>query len=194
MAERATIEEPTNKPVTLLEKVAKGDPFAVASLLDQYGPLVLSLARRQVGTEAAEDLVQEIFVQLWKHAGRYDPERASEAAFITTIARRRLIDFQRSQGRRPDTVEIEETAPTEDAGFEQVDLCDEARIAKEAMGKLSEAQQQVLKLSIVESLSHPQIAELTQLPLGTVKSHARRGLERVRELMAARNAAAGADQ
>jgi RNA polymerase sigma factor (sigma-70 family) len=189
----STIEKPTNSKVTFLEMVAAGDQPAVASLLDRYGALVLSLARRQVGAVAAEDLVQEIFIQIWKHAGRYDPERASEAAFITTIARRRLIDYQRKQGRRPTTVEIEETAPVTEHGFEQVDLCDEARIAKEALSQLSSDQQRVLQLSIVDSLTHPQIAELTRLPLGTVKSHARRGLERVRKLVASRDAERGDD-
>ncbi len=182
------IKELPNKKVTLLERVAAGDQSAVADLLDQYGALVLSLARRQVGAMAAEDLVQEIFIQIWKHAERYDPERASEAVFITTIARRRLIDHQRKQGRRPRTVEIEDTAPVTEQGFEQVDLGDEARLAREALKQLSPDQQRVLQLSIVDSLTHPQIAEITRLPLGTVKSHARRGLERVRKLVAERDA------
>ena len=176
--------EPKRKMLSNLEKVAAGDRSAVAALLDQYGPLVLSLARKQVGAVAAEDLAQEIFIQLWKHAGRFDPERASEAVFITTIARRRLIDHQRKQGRQPSTVEIDPSAPVTERGFQRVEDCDEARRAKEALAQLSKEQQQVLQLSIVDSLTHTQISTLTKIPLGTVKSHARRGLERVRKLVA----------
>jgi RNA polymerase sigma-70 factor, ECF subfamily len=180
------IENPKERELTNLERVAAGDQSAVAPLLDQYGSLVLSLARRQVGAMAAEDITQEIFIQIWKHAGRYDAERASEAVFITTIARRRLIDHQRKQGRRPDVVEIDESTQVMDAGYEGVDNCDEARLAKEALSQLTEDQQRVLQLSIMDTLTHKQIASLTRLPLGTVKSHARRGLERVRKLVASK--------
>ncbi len=168
---------------TLLERVGRGDKSAVPLLLDKYGPLVWSIARRQVGAEAAEDVVQEVFIQIWKNADRYDPERASEATYITTIARRRLIDQRRKLGRQPSVEELQEDAGTSDDSLERVDLGDDARIAALAMAQLKPEQQKVLKLSIVDGLSHTQIAELTHLPLGTVKSHARRGLERVRALL-----------
>lgn len=171
------------RELTLLERVGSGDKSAVPLLLDKYGPLVWSIARRQVGAEAAEDVVQEVFIQIWKHADRYDPERASEATYITTIARRRLIDQRRKIGRQPSIEELQEDTGSADDSLERVDLGDDARIAALAMAQLKPEQQKVLKLSIVDGLSHTQIAELTHLPLGTVKSHARRGIERVRALL-----------
>lgn len=164
--------------------MARGDQSAVALLLDRYGALVWSIARKQVGAEAAEDVVQETFVQVWKSAARYDPAKASEATYITTIVRRRVIDYRRKVGRRPEVEELEVEAPSGDDVLESVDLADEARVAAKALAELKPDQQRVLRLAIVEGLSHSQIAEVTSMPLGTVKSHARRGLERVRAMLA----------
>lgn len=179
--------------LTLLERVAAGDQAAVPALLDTYGSLVWSIARKQVGVQAAEDVVQETFVQVWKNAERYDPEQASEATFIATIARRRAIDHQRRAGSRREVEETEEETPTNDKALAAVDLSDEARVAAEAIARLRPEQQQVLQLAIVQGLTHTQIAEATKMPLGTVKSHARRGLEKVRTLIEERRGARGAE-
>lgn len=168
---------------TLLERVAQGDSAAVPLLIDAFGPLVWSIVRRQIEPDSAEDVVQEVFIQIWKSAERYDPERASEATFITTIARRRVVDHHRRVGRRPELEEYVEEQPVADSGLEQVDIGDEARLAVEALAELKPDQRRVLQLAIVEGLTHTQISEVTRLPLGTVKSHARRGLERVRSLL-----------
>ena len=177
----------TDQPeVTLLERVGAGDASAVPLLLDKYGPLVWSIARRQVGVEAAEDLVQEIFIQIWSQAERFDASKASEATFLTMIARRRGIDFIRKTGRRPTTEVLPEELPTERLGLEAIDIADEARVAMEALSQLKPEQQQVLRLGIVDGMTHSEIADATNLPLGTVKSHSRRGLERVRELLSER--------
>lgn len=175
--------------LTLLERIAAGDSAAVPLLLDRYGPLVWSIARKQIGADAAEDVVQEIFIQIWKSAGRYDPEIASEATYITTIARRRLIDHRRRIGRQPLREELVDEPPVVDLGLDSVDLSDEARVAAEAIANLKPDQQRVLRLAIVDGLTHSEIAERTKLPLGTVKSHARRGLERVRSMLEARQSA-----
>lgn len=172
--------------LTSLERVAQGDAAAVQELLDRYGALVWSIARKQAGLEAAEDLVQEIFIQVWKSAERYDPSISAEATFITTIARRRVIDHRRKVGRRPENEELQDIVGVEEQGLSQVELTDEARIAQEAIANLKPDQQRVLQLAIVDGLTHSQIAEVTQLPLGTVKSHARRGLERVRTMLEGR--------
>ena len=175
----------TNEP-TLLQRVARGDSAAVTLVLDRYGALVWSIIRRQIGAEDAEEVVQEVFIDVWKSAARYAPERASEATFIATIARRRLIDHRRRVGRAPTLEEFEEGLSGETDVADHVELADEARIAREALEQLKPNQRRVLKLAIVEGLTHTQIAEVTRLPLGTVKSHARRGLERVRSLLEAR--------
>lgn len=168
---------------SLLQRVARGDAAAVNAVLDRYGALVWSVVSKQMVPSAAEDVVQEVFVDVWKSAPRYDPSLASEATFIVTIARRRLIDRQRKDSRRPETELLEEELSSSWEQLETVDVGDEARHALEAMQALRPDQQRVLKLSILSGLSHSQIAATTGLPLGTVKSHARRGLERVREIL-----------
>lgn len=154
----------------------------------RYGGLVWSLARRFSPTTAdAEDAVQEIFIEVWRHAQRYDETIASEPTFIAMIARRRLIDRQRRRDRQPPTAVWDEATlpqPARDPA-EWLQLCDDANQAREKMRELSDEQQRVLKLALEGGCSQSEIAERLQLPLGTVKTHARRGLIRLRELLAA---------
>lgn len=174
-------------PQTTLERIAAGDVHAVSECLDRFGGLVWSIARRLVGDAAeAEEVVQEVFVELWKTAERFDPERSSETAFVAMIARRRSIDRQRKLGRKQPVEELvaEPPLPGPDAGFEAVEVRDEARRASAALAELRPEQQRVLQLSIFDGLTHEEIAVRASMPLGTVKTHARRGLIRLRELLA----------
>lgn len=183
----------TDSP-TLLERIAAGDSSAVQEFLDAYGGLVWSIVRRRVLPDAAEDVVQEIFVDVWRSAARFDPERASEAAFVTTIARRRLIDHQRKTGRRIDDVELEATeheVAESSTELERVELADEVQLAEAVLEELRPDQRRVLRLAVVDGLSHAQIAAATRMPLGTVKSHVRRGLERVRARLGAQGPVGG---
>lgn len=179
---------PAREP--LLPRVASGDAEAVQECLDRYGALVWSIARGLTPDVAeVEDLVQEVFIELWRNADRYDPELASEATFIATIARRRVIDRRRRKARSPESEELEGVeAPTEDQGLQQVDLGDEAAQAARVVATLRPEQREVIRLSVVEGLTHQQIATTTGLALGTVKSHIRRGLDRVAQVLHARRA------
>ncbi len=171
----------------LLQSVATGDEQAFAALRDRYSGLVWSLARRFCYEPAdAEDAVQEIFVDLWRSAARFDPAVAGEATFVAMIARRRLIDRRRRASRTPamagsSSAEATEAAPTGPT----IEVRERATAAAEALRTLRPEQQRVLQLSIYQGLSHEKIAEATGLPLGTVKTHMRRGLIRLRELLAA---------
>ena len=173
------------RPEPILPKVAAGDPDAVRECIERFGSLIWSLARRMIADQGqAEDAVQEVFIELWKSAGRYDATKSSEAGFVATIARRRLIDSCRRAGRQPATEVIDETNFAEsDTNLEQVDICDEADKARAAIASLRPVEREVLALSINEGWSHRQIAKAKSLPLGTVKSHIRRGLERVSEML-----------
>lgn len=170
---------------SLLQRVARGDPGAVRECIDRYGGLVWSLARRFASGDAdAEDAVQEIFINLWRSAERFDPGVASETTFVAMIARRRLIDRARAKGRQPASEVLNDGvtgSPLERS--DQAEVSDEAARATQAMTLLSQEQQRVLHLSIYQGLSHEQIAQATGLPLGTVKTHIRRGLIRVREML-----------
>jgi len=179
------MESSTQEETPILMRVAAGEPGAVQACLDRYSALVWSLARRWLqDADAAEDAVQEIFIDVWRSAARFDPSIASEVSFITVIARRRLIDRRRSSSRSPISETIdEELIDVGDDDLARIERSDEARRAAEAIRTLDANQREVLVLSVMRGLSHSQIASKTGLPLGTVKSHARRGLERVRRML-----------
>jgi RNA polymerase sigma-70 factor (ECF subfamily) len=171
---------------SLLERIAAGHPTAVKECIDTYGNLVWALARRLSPSAAdAEDATQEIFLELWKSSGRYDPAMGSEAVFITTIARRRLIDRLRARKRRPTTEEFDEerAAPGDDGDAGA--LAVEVSIASKALAQLGDAQREIVLLGVVEGLTHSEIATATGKPLGTVKTQMRRGLIKIRELLGA---------
>jgi len=172
---------------TILERVAAGESTAVEECLQKYGGLVWSIARKLCANHAdAEDAVQEVFIEVWRHAGRFDPHLASEATYITMIARRRMIDRFRRRGRELDTAPIQEEMVESTSGHEErSEIEEEAARARHYMQQLRPEQRQVLELSITHGLSQSQISETTNLPLGTVKTHARRGLLRLRELLGA---------
>jgi RNA polymerase sigma-70 factor (ECF subfamily) len=170
----------------ILHRVAAGEPGAIQECLDRFGGLVWSLCRRFCpNREEAEDAVQEVFIEIWNKAKRYDASLSSEITFVAMIARRRLIDRGRRRQRTPQTevLENDDILPAEDRSQELVDVGDEVARAQKALAKLRPDEQKVLRLSIYEGLSHDQIAKATALPLGTVKTHLRRGLIRVREML-----------
>jgi RNA polymerase sigma-70 factor (ECF subfamily) len=180
---------PDDTGPSLLQRVGQGDSQAVAECLDRFGGLVWSLARKLIGNPSeAEDAVQEVFIELWKNASRYDPSVASEATFVTMIARRRLIDRRRRQSRRPesDSVPVDELPVANGVNdHRRVDLADDAARATRAIAELRPQQRQVLELAVCEGWTHQNIADRLQMPLGTVKTHVRRGLTRVREMLEA---------
>lgn len=170
---------------SILHRIAEGDQDAIKECMDRFGGLVWSLARRLAGNASeAEDAVQEIFIDVWRSAGRFDPAIASETTFVAMIARRRLIDRGRRRARRPEVAAIPETIESDGPAFDPAEVEEAAKAALSAMERLRPEQRKVLELSIQFGRSHEQIAGTTGLPLGTVKTHARRGLIRLREILA----------
>lgn len=174
-----------SRVVSLLQRIASGDAGAVSECLDRYGGIVWSLARRfSRGQPDAEDAAQEIFVDLWKSAARFDPAAGSEVAFVAMIARRRLIDRQRRRSRAVDAEPLHEAQlPAALVDPPHAEVCAEATLAARAIAALRPEQQKVLRMTICQGLSHEEIASATGMPLGTVKAYARRGLIRVREML-----------
>ena len=167
----------------LLPRVASGDAPAVREFLARYGGLVWSLARRfSASPMDAEDAVQEIFLDLWRSAGRFQIEAGTEVTFIATIARRRLIDRRRRLRRSPPTEMLNDSIPTESAM--PAELGAEAALAARALERLRPEQRQVIILTTCHGLSHEEVSTYTGMPLGTVKAHARRGLLVVRDVLA----------
>jgi len=181
MRQPMTLSSPETN--SLLARIAAGDSEAVRACLDKYSPLVWTLVRKAWRDfSTLEDLVQEIFIEIWRSASRFDPRRASEATFIATIARRRVIDRLRRAGSRAE-VELDESEqiPKEDNALELVDLGDDAKQAHQALQELNSDQRRVILLSVLDGHTHLEIAGITGIPLGTVKSHIRRGLSQVAE-------------
>jgi len=169
----------------ILKRIASGDKSAVQECLDTYGGLVWSLARRMSpNSDDAEDAVQEIFIDVWKNAARYDEAQASETTFVAMIARRRLIDRLRKTNRQPNIDSLEDVLAEPSGGKDtDIQMYVEAKEAAQAMKNLRPEQRQILHLSIVQGFSHQEIADALTMPLGTVKTHARRGLLQVREFL-----------
>lgn len=188
-----------------LARLSAGDQRAAPEVVDAYGPLVWSLAIRSMPDRAeAEDAVQEIFVNVWRHADRYDPERGEEATFVAMIARRRLIDRHRQIARRPadragggerlDSVTADSarsaggsgrgTGSGGASGIAGVEQAGDVTAVLRAMQELKSEQRDVLTLAIGSGRTYEQVAVALEMPLGTVKTHARRGLIRLREMLA----------
>ncbi|MFM8702525.1 MAG: RNA polymerase sigma factor [Planctomycetia bacterium] len=178
----------------ILARVADRRHDAMEECLAAYGGLVWSLAMRLSATrEDAEEAAQEIFFDVWKHAGRFDPRLSSEATFIALIARRRLVDRHRRQACRPPSARLEENAEMPLAATDHpIDVQDEVEHVRRLMGLLRAEERQVLELALGEGCSQADISTRTGMPLGTVKSHARRGLASLRAL--AEQASSGEDR
>jgi RNA polymerase sigma-70 factor (ECF subfamily) len=166
----------------VLPRIAAGDPAAEPDCITRYGGLVWALARRFLGNAAdAEDAVQDVFIELWRNAARYDPARASEPTYVTMIARRRLIDRKRKAGRTPASQPLSEEPPGVPPRTDRVEIEDDAARAAAVLGELREDERRVIQMAVYQGLTHEEIAAATGLPVGTVKTHIRRGLIRVRE-------------
>lgn len=174
----------------ILERIAGGDDNAVSDCMEAYGGLVRSIARRYLGTGSSEieDSMQEVFIQVWKNAGRFDPSRGSEATFVATIARRRIIDRIRrlASVRTVGSEALQGQASerhTEDTG--PLTRREETEPAMQALRRLSDKEQEAIGLSIGFGYSYERIANVSETPLGTVKSRMVRALRKLEGSMVA---------
>jgi RNA polymerase sigma-70 factor (ECF subfamily) len=171
---------------SVLQRIADGNPSAVRECIDQYGALVWSLARRLTRSSAdAEDATQEIFLEIWRNAARFDPLKGSDKTFIAVIARRRLIDRLRKLHREApiDSVEVLEFIAWSEPPAAISETAMDVQQASHAFAQLRNEHREVLGLALVHGLSHSEIAAKLDMPLGTVKAYLRRGLAEIRELM-----------
>jgi len=175
----------------LIQAVAEGSTEALGRLYDRYVGIVLGLARRVVSRlEDAEEVVQDVFTQVWRDAGRYRPEKASVAGWIVMLARTRAIDRLRSRRARPDEdrgLETGALAPlaARTADPETVTIEAHQAIAiKRTLATLPENQRVLIELAFYKGLTHSEIAGETGVPLGTVKTRIRTAMETLRGALA----------
>jgi len=167
--------------LTVLERIARGDSTAVDACIKTYGGLVWSIARRYFKRQAdAEDAVQEVFLDLWKSAARFDRNQRSETVFVAMIAKRRVIDRFRAETRHPAAEELPPTGIENPHADANPEICTEAGQIRARLGDLRAEERDTLDLGVVYGYSHAEIAKKLDMPLGTVKSHMRRGLMRLK--------------
>ncbi|NYJ73443.1 sigma-70 family RNA polymerase sigma factor [Allobranchiibius huperziae] len=158
-----------------------GEQAALRVMYDRYGPLVFRIALAIVGSVPdAEDVTQDTFVSAWRGRSTFDPEAGSLPAWLVGIVRRRSVDQLRDIGRQRrawNSVAQHFAAMDSSAS---VDNVVERTLVSDELARLPETQRRVLELAFYDGLTHTQIAAATGMPVGTVKSHVRRGLIRLR--------------
>ena len=180
--ERTTAEGPED--AVLLEAMQRGDHSAVAALYDRYSGAAYGLAYRITGDgPSAEDVVQDAFVALWKQAARFDPERGRARSWLLTIVHHRAIDVVRRRSGRAERALPEGPAnlvATDGRPEEIAEWVAEAEAVRRAVGTLPDEQRRAVEMAYFDGLTYVEIAERVGVPLGTVKSRLRLGLEKLR--------------
>lgn len=166
----------------LVAAIRNGNQEAMAELYDRYSSVVYAVALRVLGdTSAAEDILQEIFMQLWRKPGAFDASRGNLAPWLAVITRNRAVDVLRK--RRPQS-ELEDTTLTVNPDFAgEADrglIVEKVRSALQAM---SSQQRSALEMAYFEGYSHSEISAKTGEPLGTIKTRIRSGLMQLRKLV-----------
>ncbi|WP_292019507.1 sigma-70 family RNA polymerase sigma factor [Maritimibacter sp. UBA3975] len=157
------------------------DKSAFGKLFDHFAPRLKGFVIRS-GAPAgqAEDIVQDVMMSVWRKAHMFDPERAQVSSWIYQIARNRQIDILRKEGRpMPEALKAEGNDTEPDAG-QVLALEQETDVLREALNRLNPDQRDMIEKAYLGELSHSDIADATGLPLGTIKSRIRLGLERLR--------------
>jgi len=164
-------------------RLRTGDESAMQVLYDRYAPVVYAVALRVLAdTGAAEDVLQEVFLQLWRNPQSFDASRGSMAGWLAVIARHRAVDHLRK--RRP-TTDISEIVVAVDADLEGAAERHQAlEKVRKALGAMAAEQRSALEMAFFEGLTHVEIAERTGTPLGTVKTRIRAGLGALRKALA----------
>ncbi len=170
----------------VMHLVQEGDPRAFELLYDRHGGASFSLAYRMVGNRVtAEDISQEAFLSIWRSRARYQPERGSVRTWVLGIVHHRAIDALRRNlvhdRRRASAEGIEERHEARELTDVEVHRREDARQVRAALESLPEDQSRVIQLGYFGGYSHSQIAEMLEMPIGTVKGRMRLGLDKLRK-------------
>lgn len=167
--------------LSLISAVRSGDESAMAALYDRYSGIVYSVALRVLGdTAAAEDVLQEVFMQLWRNPGVFDSSRGNLGAWLAVISRNRAIDSLRKRHPETDVEDVIVSVEPDMSGDAERSRAMEK--VRSALGAMPAAQRSALEMAYFEGLSHSEIATKTGEPLGTVKTRIRAGLLALRKV------------
>ncbi|ATW53013.1 ECF RNA polymerase sigma factor SigK [Streptomyces peucetius] len=173
----------------LLTRAAEGDQQAFAGVYDALAPPVMGLACRVLRDEAqAEEVTQDVMVEVWRTADRFRPERGAARSWVLTLAHRRAVDRVRSvaAGRARELRSgVLEHEPPFDVVAEAVEGREEQRVVFRCLGKLEDAQRVPLMLAFYQGLTYAEVADALATPAGTIKSRMRQGLQRLRACLEA---------
>jgi len=166
--------------LALVSAIRSGDQNAMASLYDRYSPVVYAVALRVLGdTGAAEDIQQDVFMQLWRNPGAFDASRGNLGAWLAVITRNRAIDALRKRRPETDPEDVVLSVVPDMAGE-----ADRSRVAEKVrgvLGAMPSSQRSALEMAYYEGMTHTEIAARTGEPLGTIKTRTRAGLMALRK-------------
>ena len=172
--------------VALLQAIARGDEAALARLYDQYRVILFGLLVRILNSrEEAEDVLQEVFLQVWRRAGDYDEQRGKPFTWLVTLTRSRAIDRLRALGSRQRLATSAAQEQPEEASdaLKETYRSEQKEIVRRALADLPEEQRRTLLLAYFEGLTQSEIAAKINAPLGTVKTRMRSALTKLRETL-----------
>jgi RNA polymerase sigma-70 factor (ECF subfamily) len=171
----------------LLERVAHGDQLAFSELYDQFAPRLLGLIRRiLIDPAQSEEVAQEVFLEIWQNASRFDASKGGASTWMMTMAHRRAVDrIRASQASRDrDTrIGIRDYAPSYDNVAETVEVTIEHERVTRAMDRLTDLQREAVTLAYYGGYSHSEVSTMLKVPIGTVKTRLRDGMIRLRDEM-----------
>lgn len=175
--------------IGFVQRIAKSDQSALAALYDSTNRLVYGLILRVLGdASTAEEVLLDVYTQVWRQAASYDTSRGTPLAWLTTIARSRAIDRLRSgwqDQQRKEPLDLLNDRETNAASPEEMTVTSELqRFVRSALASLSPEQREVIELAYYGGLSHSEIATKLNQPLGTVKTRTRLGMIKLRESLA----------
>lgn len=180
--------------VELLRAVARGDEQALAEIYDRYRVILFGLLVRILNSrEEAEDVLQEVFLQVWRRAADFDENRGKPFTWLVTLARSRGIDRLRSLGARERVAQAGTREASELVSDAATDAfrSEQRGLVNLALAQLPEEQKRTLILAYFDGLTQSEIAAKLGAPLGTVKTRMRTGMTRLRELLAGKNESFG---
>ena len=170
-----------------LQATAEGDAKALREVFDRTSAKLMGICLRVLkDREEAEDVLQDVYVSVWRRAGSFDPARASPITWLATIARNRAIDrlrSRRSQGSSAPVEAIMEMADERPDGFAQAAAKDEGERVRHCLSTLEGRAQELIRVAFFDGLSYSDLAARAGVPLGTCKSWIRRGLQRLRDCL-----------